>query len=183
MAELNRWAARVDADIAELKSDVSELKSDVSGLKIGVGRLWGDNLEFKLPRKVRPLISQRLGLRRCRIMQSLLVPETIDDLSRPVDEAYEDGRITTAQDARLQDTDLIMRASRTSDGSTVWVAAEASATISAYDIDGARQSADALGTVFVDRAVARVAAYAVGAVDGGRAETASVDGFVVSPDS
>ena len=53
-----------------LAHDVAELKNDVAGLKNDVGHLKGSDLEMKVHRRIRPLLSQHLGLRRARVVQS-----------------------------------------------------------------------------------------------------------------
>ena len=83
LAEIKGRVAKIESDVSDLKVDVSDLKVDVSDLKVDVGDLKGDSLEFKLPRRVRPLLSHRLGLRRTRIMQSLLMPESVGRTQRP----------------------------------------------------------------------------------------------------
>ena len=71
----------IERDIAELNSDVAELKSDdVAELKNDVGQLKGSDLEMKVHRRIRPLLSQHLGLRRARIVQSA-VHQAPDDFA------------------------------------------------------------------------------------------------------
>lgn len=156
---------RIEADIAELKADVRELKADVSELKTQVGRLEvdvavlkGDSLEAKLHRRIRPLVSQRLGLRRPQVMHSP-VSDTESELYEPVEEALDNGVITAAQDTRISATDIILRAQRKAGRSPVWVAVEVSNDISQHDIERVRQSADALSRVFCQDALAVVVGY------------------------
>ena len=57
---------RIEADIREMKVDIRKLKTDVAGLKTDVADLKGDCLEFKLPRRIRAFLSQKLALRGAR---------------------------------------------------------------------------------------------------------------------
>ena len=173
----------VPTRLERIEAEVSDLNRRASKIEIDVAHLRGDNLEFKLPRRIRPLISQRLGLRRARIMQSLLVADSVAELSDSVDDAYESGLLTSDQETRLDATDLILRAQSKTEGDPVWVAVEASATISGHDIERARQSADALGIVFGGSPVAAVVGYAIKAEDEHYAAVADVEVFVVAPDS
>ncbi len=109
---------RVEADIAQLKVDVAQLKVDVAHLK-------GDSLEVKLHRRIRPLLSQRLNLRRAQVMQSP-VQDTHAELYEPIEAAFDEGRITDAQETRIHVTDLIIRAQRKTDRLPVWVAVDVS---------------------------------------------------------
>lgn len=142
---------RVEADIAQLKVDVAQLKVDVAHLK-------GDSLEVKLHRRIRPLLSQRLNLRRAQVMQSP-VQDTHAELYEPIEAAFDEGRITDAQETRIQVTDLIIRAKRKADRSPVWVVVEVSNEIHRRDLNRVRQAADALDAVFQATVLAVVAGY------------------------
>jgi hypothetical protein len=185
---------RIEADIAELKATVGELsdrvgrmettmtqfdtrlgrvEADVVELKSDVAVLKGDSLEVKLHRRIRSLISQRLGLRRTRILQSL-VENTSPELFEPVDDALANGFITDAQDTRIEATDMIIRAQRKADGAEVWVAVEVSKSISRHDIERVHQCAEALKAVFQQDALAVVAGYRIHPQDQEQAGSAGV---------
>ncbi len=181
VAELKTDVGELKTDVAELKTDVAELKTDVSGLKTDVASLKGDNLEFKLPQRIRPFLSQMLALRRARIMQSALGVDRSPDLIESVATAAETGVITLDQETRIDATDAILRARRRNDGSIVWVAVEASNTVDGYDIDRARQAADALRAVFDEDAIAVVMGYAILAEHQQHAESQDVEVFILEP--
>ena len=164
---------RIEKDIAELKADVTELKVDVAGLK-------GSDLEHRLHRKIRPLASQALELRRPRVVHGPL-QNPDEDFADQVEDALGGGRITDAQEARIEATDFILRAQRRSDQATVWIAVEASNKVHAGDIDRARASADALRAVFGVDAVAVVAGYAIDPPDAARARAAGVSYLQAPP--
>ena len=164
---------RVEADIAELKADVAQLKVDVAQLKVDVGHLKGDSLETRLSRRIRPLLSQRFGLRRARVMQGLL-QEPAPELLDAVESALNEGVIDDGQETRIDATDLIVRAQRKTDGRWVWVAVEASNVIGRRDIERARDSMHALGAVFGEEALAVVVGYRILEPDRQRAVSANV---------
>ena len=164
---------RVEADIVELKADVRQLKVDVGQLKVDVGHLKGDSLETKLARRIRPLLGQRLGLRRARVMQGLLhepPPEIVD----AVECALNEGIIDDVQETRIDATDLIVRAQRKADGEWVWVAVEVPNVIGQRDIQRVRDSTDALSAVFKEEALAVVVGYRIREPDRQRAVDANV---------
>jgi len=163
---------RIEKDIAALKADVAELKTDVAYLK-------GSDLEHRLHRRIRALVSQALGLRRSRIVHSP-VQETTANFADRVEDALDSGQITDIQDARLEATDFIISAQRRTDRAPVWVAVEASNRVHASDIERVRATADALGTIFEADALAVVAGYGIDPLDAKRADAASVRYLEVS---
>jgi chromosome segregation ATPase len=206
LALLTSRMERVELDIAELKDNVKELTGNVKDLTGNVkeltgnvkeltgnvkeltgrmGRaeadiavLKGDSLEVKLHRRIRPLLSQRLSLRRSRMMHSP-IQDTSPELFEPVQSALDNGIITDAQETRINTTDIILRAQRKSDQAEVWVAVEVSNDISQNDIERAQQSAAALRAVFPEGAMAAVAGYRLHPRDQERADNANVHALLV----
>ena len=164
---------RIEKDIAALKADVVELKADVAYLK-------GSDLEHRLQRKIRPLISQALTLRRAVIVHSPVVDTKREFIER-VEDALESGLITDEQDARIEATDFILHAQRRVDRMPVWVAVEASSKVHAYDIERARATADVLRSVFDADAIPVVAGYEIDVPDAERAKAQGVRYLQVSP--
>ena len=188
VAVLKADVAVLKTDVAVLKTDVAVLKADVADLKTRVGRLEvdvsvlkGDSLEVKLHRRIRPLVSQRLGLRRPQVLHSP-VSDTESELYEPVEEALDNGFITDAQDTRISATDIILRAQRKDDRAPVWVAVEVSNDISQRDIKRVRQSADALSSVFRQDALAVVVGYRLHPQDMKRARQADVHTLLIGED-
>jgi len=188
IAELKIRLERVEADVAELKADVAELKTrmtrveaDVAELKIDVATLKGDMLEIKLHRRIRPLLSQRLGLRRAQVMQSP-VQDTRPELFQPVEDAFDAGGIDDGQETRINATDLIVRAQRKADRAPVWVAIEVSNAISQRDLERVRQAADALNAVFLQATLAVVIGYRIQPQDQQRGDQAEVHTLLVEED-
>ena len=73
-----------------------------------------------------------------------------------LERAFEEGLITSYEDDRLYDTDMIVQGLRTSDNTTVYVAVEGAGVISAMDIDLARESADILTKLYDAPAISAV---------------------------
>ena len=156
-------AAFVDAankrfDAIEARLD--RLESDVATLKDDVGMLRGDNLELKLHRKALPLLSQRLRLRRVRLIQNafaLAGPELMGSL----DDANDAGVITEEQYHRVFQTDAIVYAVEKESGAPVWIGVEISAAVHSGDITRAQDTAVALADVFNQNAVPVVMGYRI----------------------
>ena len=160
VAQLKLEVAQLQREVAQLREDLAKLTCRVTVLEHDVAALKGDSLEVKLHRRIRPYLSQKLRLRRARTLHGDLI-DTDRDLRESLYAAVDENRITEEQEARVFATDLIVRAERRDDRTPVWVAIEASNTLDARDVERARESADALRTVFGDRSVAAVLGYAI----------------------
>ena len=162
---------RIETDIAKLNVRTGRLEADVAALK-------GDMLEVKLHRRIRPLLSQRLDLRRTLMMHSP-VQDTSPELLNAVQNALDDSKITDVQETRINATDIIVHAQRKSDQVEVWVAVEVSNDIGQHDIERAEQSAAALRAVFPEVILAAVAGYRLHPLDQERADRAGVHTLLV----
>ncbi len=181
VTELKADVTELKADVTELKADMAEVKGDVAEIKRNVAYLMGSDLENRLHRKARPLLSQKLGLRQAAIMQSQLL-EPLPELAGAVNDALDTGVISPDQDRRITETDLILRAQRSHDRTPVWVSVEISNKIDAHDILRSREAADALAAIFGVETIATVAGYQIDPPDEERAKSLGVECIQVTPD-
>jgi chromosome segregation ATPase len=179
VAELKTDVAGLKTDVAGLKTDVAGLKTDVAGLKTDVGYLKGSDLETQVHRRIRPLLSQRLQLRRARIVLSGQ-PQAEAEFEEAIADAAEAGRISSRQEQRIIATDVILHAQRSRERTPVWIAVEVANRIDADDIRRSRESADTLAAVFGEEAVPVVAGYRIDAADLDRAAAEDVRYLEVS---
>ena len=171
-AEHGELLSSLVAGQRELTAGQRATDSRVSNLERDVSVLKGDSLEWKLFKRIRPLVSQMMSLRRSRIMLSGIV-EAKPEIEIPLMEAVENGVITASQEMRVLVTDFVMRSVRNEDGSQFWIAVEVSNNIAQKDIERVKESADALGAVFGD-AVGIVAGYRIHPSDQRRADDSGV---------
>ena len=177
----NERSDRVESRLGHLESDVSQLKTDVARLKIDVSYLKGTALGNTLHRKIVPLISQMLGLRRAEIKVSPL--QGIEPAFRDtIEDGVDNGLISDEQMGRVFETDVILRAIRRDTRYPLWVAVEASHKVREHDISRAVDTAEILVAVFNEASRPMVAGLEIDPEDPQRATEAGTVYLEVSPD-
>ena len=148
-----------------LESDAKDLQQGQQRLENSVNSLRGDALETKMPTRLCDLLSEALDVRRTQIfwMTRHATPPMIrgERFVAKIESASDREIITEDEEARITRTDMVIRSLRKSDGSRLWIAAEASGVIDQDDIERARQSASALKKVYSEDAVPVVYGYSI----------------------
>ncbi len=169
---------RLEEGQRELQNTVHNLQNTARGIEDKVGSLVGDTLELKLPGRIVPLLSQKIRLRRAEIVRSPITALN-RELADAIADAVDAGVLEEWQEARIGLTDIIIRAQRQSDRSSVWIAVEASSAIHRRDIERARQSADSLAAAFGQDAIAVVAGNRIDPDESRLANDSGVEALIV----
>ena len=77
LQNIERDVAELKRDVAELKQDVAELKETTRRLENDMAYLKGSDLEMKVHRRIRPLLSQHLGADITRSRESAATLEKV----------------------------------------------------------------------------------------------------------
>lgn len=146
-----------------------------------INNLRADHIENILLKEITLLVSREFGARRLRpVVMYGFFPDYSPSVAfrDAVEEATDNGRLDDADELRLGETDLIVRAQRNSDYSTLWFAVEASVVLNHEDITLARHSALALTRVYEQDAEALVYGYEISPENRRLAERLNVSVFL-----
>ena len=163
-AKVDAFVEATDLRLNSLEEGQSRLEKRMDRMQSRLDRLWGSDLEAQLHNKLPTPVRREFDVRHPRPVWAARIAGIFRGSSRFEDDvgaASDAGKITENEEDRLRVTDLIMRARRNSDGSTIWFAVEASGVINTDDIDRALQSADAITKVYEQDAVPIVYGYRI----------------------
>ncbi len=162
---LSQYAEGTDKRLDRVDSRLDSMERGQRRLENQVNALRGDALETKMPTKLCDMMSASLDIRRLQIvwMARHQTPpmSRSEQFAQTLESATDSGTISDIQEGRLTRTDLIVRSLRESDGSRLWVTAEASGVIDQDDIERARQSALALNKIYGEDAIPAVYGYRI----------------------
>ena len=165
LGSLEQGQQRLESDVKDLQQGQQRLESGQRRLENSVNILRGDALETKMPTRLCDMMSETLDIRRTQVFwmaQHLMPPMSRSEyFVQTLEDATDRGIITEDEEARLTRTDMVIRSLRKSDGSRLWIAAEASGVIDQDDIERARQSASALKKMYGEDAVPVVYGYSI----------------------
>ena len=156
VAELKTGQVRLEGDVAELKRGQARLEGAVSMLQGGFGNLRGSDYEVKVATSIGTHTRYSLNIVRVRLLKARVVSDTMP-FYEIIDVAANQGIITARERTEVASTDLILRAQRDSDQSTVYVALEASVTAGDSDITRAAERSEILGRATGETSIAAVA--------------------------
>ena len=167
---------RMEGQVKDIKGQVKDIEGQVKDITDHLGHLRGAELEREIVRIMPSRLNRMYDLYCTRIVQRR-GDQTLH--TEPFLDAVEDAEISSVissdQRARIEETDMVVRARRQQeDRETIYIAVEASTTIRQSDITRAKDSAMALQTVFEVEAVAVAAGYGIRSEDRQRAERLGV---------
>ena len=191
IAESDRRMTRIEASRAESDRRMTRIEAlqaenarRIRELTAGAGSVRGYILERNVIRSAPARLSREFSLRRIRVMHSTdVLTFNSERFVSDVEDAAEAGAIADAEENRLKETDLIARALRKTDGTTLWIAVEASGVINERDIRRATDSAAALRTVFGEDAIGVVAGHRIRDEDRARTAEAEVAVMIIERES
>ena len=162
---MSQTCSRSDSNVTDLQQGQQRLESGQHRLENSVNTLRGDALETKMPTRLCDMLRARLDIRRLQIfwMARHQTPpmSRSEYFIRTLEDATDNGIITDDEELRLFTTDMVIRSLRQSDGSRLWIAAEASGVIDQNDIERARRSALTLQKIHGEDAAPVVYGYSI----------------------
>ena len=136
----------IHTDVDGLRTDVTELRTDVNRLTGRVDNGLGLNYEVRVEKVFAGIAKQRLGLSRPRILVGGRTGFSAE-LGDLMEDASDDGRLTSDEYADVQQIDFVSACRRDSDQTQVYFAAEISITASDSDIERVVRRSELLAKV------------------------------------
>ncbi len=155
VAELKAGQARLEETVSQMQGDVSKLQGDVSKLQGDLGNMRGAQYEIKIGKNIDSILAERLNLRGVRLLKGSLAGNNSVYLDL-MDDARDNGDITTPERMDLNDTDFIVRGRSPVDQSAVFVVVEVSLTAGDNDVHRAERRAAILQRATGDTAIGAV---------------------------
>ena len=140
----------IKGDIVEIKADVVEIKGDMRVMKDDMGIVKGIVLENRLFTRGLAQISRRLRMSHGRVIRMATWDANSTEFNDIARNAYESGFFSEAEYDRLMDTDTVVRGRMVRASNPVYVAVEATFSLSRQDIDKVCQSAALIRRLFPD---------------------------------
>lgn len=158
LAEMKDAQNQLIANQAKIMQRQDEFAETLKQAVNILGRVQGENLEFKLGFVLVTSFIQRMDMRKFKIMRSCFTPYRKVFLDK-IYAAKDDGMLTLEQTRRILATDMIAVGKQISGKSDIWIAVEASCAIDENDIDRAKESADLLSLVYQTDSIPAAVGY------------------------
>ena len=166
----------VEGRLTGVEGRLTGVEGRLTRVENQTANLVGSDIERRVHGNVINLTGRRLGLRRAQVLRSNIM--SMDpELQQAIEEAEDQGLITSNQAEQVENTDIIIRGFSPAEGSEVHPAIEVSRTIHDDDITRARERADNLAKIM------GTSPLAIAVVIGGRIEPPQqelADGLAVS---
>ena len=168
IAEQRETNARFDGFIAETRGFIAEQREHNRIIDRRLNRMdgrmdngFGTNYEIKVAQNFGSIAGRDLGLRRVRLLHSVISPAD-GNLSDLIADAEDRGELDEQEVNDLLATDLIARGRRRGNEHDVYVAVEASITVGDEDIERAAERAGHLAKVMGAAAEPAVVGESIG---------------------
>ena len=136
----------IHTEIGGIHTEIGSLRTDVNRLTGRVDNGMGLNYEVRVERVFAGIAKQRLGLSRPRILVGGRTGFSAE-LGDLMEDASDDGRLTSDEYADVQQIDFVSACRRDSDQTQVYFAAEISITASDSDIERVVRRSELLAKV------------------------------------
>ena len=170
----------VPGQITEVLERQNHMEGQLSEIQDQIGDLRGAELERRIMWILPSRLNRMYNLRRPQVVQRRgdHTPH-VEGFLNEVEDAEDASTISASQRARIEETDMIIRARRRDGPGMIYIAVEASTTIKWHDISRVNATATALRTAFRCESAAVTVGYEIRSEDEKRAEAAGVEVIVL----